>query len=520
MSKQNNEVSSSSEEQTVKKTTAKDNRKVAPKSSKTKVELSKNVKKIKVTEPKKNSKKPVKKTVSKKEESSSDESSSEEEAPKKPVKKTLSKKEESSSDESSSEEEAPKKPVKKTVSKKEESSSDESSSEEETPKKQVNKKEKNSEEEISNKTEEASFDESSIEEEANRAEISKDERNAEEESSYDEERIFEEKVMADRRNNRKSEFTRLVDNGETYSSQELADENAEESSSDIEQQSSSIDEEQLEDKDARVVFMKGIPFDLSEDDLKKKVNEIGKTVRVSIPVTGDRDRNKGFAFIEFVKEADAKRCLKLNDQELFGRKITVNLASSSERKKKYTLKLNNLPYKCSKEELVAFLEQHGEIKGCHIPMDDEDRCKGFAFVFCEDEDLFKKLMKSKLKFKDRTLFVRDADEQQSGKDKYDIRKKNVVDDDFKKNNRGEKRDFDKNRGFNKHGDNKKWNDRKSFSKDGDDRKSFKREGDRKSFKRDGDNRRKNFSNEKFDKRQNSDNKKEQKNRIVFDSDSE
>lgn len=52
-------------------------------------------------------------------------------------------------------------------------------------------------------------------------------------------------------------------------------------------------------EDARVLFVKNLAFNVTEDDIRKNFSKCGKIVAIKIPKFKDSDKPKGMAFIEF-----------------------------------------------------------------------------------------------------------------------------------------------------------------------------------------------------------------------------
>lgn len=78
---------------------------------------------------------------------------------------------------------------------------------------------------------------------------------------------------------------------------------------------------------AKKLFVGGLSYNTTEDTLRTAFAEIGEVT--SATVINDRltGRSKGFGFVEMANDADADAAIaKLHDQELDGRRITVNEA--------------------------------------------------------------------------------------------------------------------------------------------------------------------------------------------------
>ncbi|AFM97961.1 RNA binding domain-containing protein [Encephalitozoon hellem ATCC 50504] len=183
-----------------------------------------------------------------------------------------------------------------------------------------------------------------------------------------------------------------------------------ETESEIEEETSSESEEKSKKENPSLtVFIKGISYDLTEYDLKNEMEKIGKVVRVGIPMTNDYKRNKGFGYVEFSKEEDVKKALKLDGTVFLGREVVVNMAHPRENKQRHTIYISNIPFECDKRKLKKYFEEMGEVVGMSFPYDKEnDRLKGYGFVDFGNKEDYEKVLKKKLVFEDSSIYQRPA----------------------------------------------------------------------------------------------------------------
>lgn len=81
------------------------------------------------------------------------------------------------------------------------------------------------------------------------------------------------------------------------------------------------------------LFVGGLPFSMSEDELNEAFAAHGKVASAVIIKDRDTGRSKGFGFVEFENEEEGKAAEKaLNGTELGGRSITVNEARAREER--------------------------------------------------------------------------------------------------------------------------------------------------------------------------------------------
>lgn len=75
------------------------------------------------------------------------------------------------------------------------------------------------------------------------------------------------------------------------------------------------------------LFVGGINFKTTEDDLKEAFAQAGTVESAVIITERDTGRSKGFGFVEMSSEDEAKAAIDMWDQkELDGRTLTVNEA--------------------------------------------------------------------------------------------------------------------------------------------------------------------------------------------------
>lgn len=206
-------------------------------------------------------------------------------------------------------------------------------------------------------------------------------------------------------------------------SEEEASESPTETGSEEESQESSEKEEKEEkepeeSKDERTVFIKGISFSATEDDLKELFGKFGNINEIRIPKNRDGVSGKGFGYIEFDNK---KSCIdskeSLNETEFGGRTIIVDLAKSgprapgsdagrinNNRAGEHTVFLGNIPFDVDRDDFLDHLQKYADVKQLRIPEDRETgRPKGFAFASFETDSEAQKLINSNITYMDRTI---------------------------------------------------------------------------------------------------------------------
>lgn len=81
------------------------------------------------------------------------------------------------------------------------------------------------------------------------------------------------------------------------------------------------------------LFVGGIPYSTTEDELRQLFSEAGEVSLVNIPVDRFTGQGKGFAFVEMATEEGATKAIEtINETEFGKRKITVNEARPREER--------------------------------------------------------------------------------------------------------------------------------------------------------------------------------------------
>ncbi|NXA26325.1 NUCL protein, partial [Ibidorhyncha struthersii] len=141
--------------------------------------------------------------------------------------------------------------------------------------------------------------------------------------------------------------------------------------------------ENKKERDARTLFVKNLPYRLTEDEMRD-VFENAVEIRIVMNKEGN---SKGMAYIEFKTEAEANKALEEKQgAEIDGRAMVIDFTGEKshqdhqkgggERESK-TLIVNNLSYAASEETLQELFKKASSIK---MPQNNQGRPKGYAFV--------------------------------------------------------------------------------------------------------------------------------------------
>jgi nucleolar protein 4 len=80
------------------------------------------------------------------------------------------------------------------------------------------------------------------------------------------------------------------------------------------------------------LILRNIPFSIQEKALRAWLEKVGPLKELTIPVTSDNKRNRGFAFVEFDKKNLSEKAIKkLNGKLLQNRQVSLDYAQSKEK---------------------------------------------------------------------------------------------------------------------------------------------------------------------------------------------
>lgn len=89
----------------------------------------------------------------------------------------------------------------------------------------------------------------------------------------------------------------------------------------------------LEKRMPTKLFVGGIPYRTSDEELRQLFSQAGEVVSVFIPMDRETQRPRGFAFVEMSDDAGADKAISMFDgSDMGGRKIAVNKARPMEER--------------------------------------------------------------------------------------------------------------------------------------------------------------------------------------------
>ncbi|CAH1776150.1 unnamed protein product [Owenia fusiformis] len=140
------------------------------------------------------------------------------------------------------------------------------------------------------------------------------------------------------------------------------------------------------------IFVGGLPFDTSEDDVKAYFEKFGEVTNVNIKINQDTNKSRGFGFVTFATADEMNAAIDAKPHTLGGRNINIEKAKAPEQKRKVFL--GGLPPDAAEEDVKAFLSTFGVIEELNLPFDrTKNERKNFGFVTFEMEESATNLMK-------------------------------------------------------------------------------------------------------------------------------
>lgn len=96
-----------------------------------------------------------------------------------------------------------------------------------------------------------------------------------------------------------------------------------------------VQERHYPERKNAALFFGNLPFEATEEDIQALCEEVGPVASIRLGMDKDRDRSKGFAFVDFAVPEDSERAIQaLNDRDLHGRRLRVNRADEKSGRKR------------------------------------------------------------------------------------------------------------------------------------------------------------------------------------------
>ncbi len=81
------------------------------------------------------------------------------------------------------------------------------------------------------------------------------------------------------------------------------------------------------------LYVGNLSYNVTEEQLRELFGQAGKIKEIALIMDRDTRRPKGFGFVEMETQVEAQKAIEMfNDQELDGRRMTVNFARPKEER--------------------------------------------------------------------------------------------------------------------------------------------------------------------------------------------
>lgn len=149
-----------------------------------------------------------------------------------------------------------------------------------------------------------------------------------------------------------------------------------------------------EGQDTKTLFVRSVPFDATSEELSDFFS-LFAPVRHAVIVTDKEHNSRGFGFVSFALEEDAKLALEKGRESKFkDRTLRIDIAKRRDRqnkadmpsaevpeKKGTRLIVRNLPWSMEKvEKLKKQFQRYGTVVECTVPKNEKGKMRGFAFI--------------------------------------------------------------------------------------------------------------------------------------------
>jgi RNA recognition motif-containing protein len=171
----------------------------------------------------------------------------------------------------------------------------------------------------------------------------------------------------------------------------------------------------------RTVYVQGLPFSATEQDIKNFFKDAGDVLSIRLPKWHDSGKLKGYGHVEFKKSEGAAKALELNGQYMQDRYLTIDRPQvprslvapmpyqpSEKPAGCRTIFIKNLPYETSEEEITKHFMVYGPIKNVRLAVwNHTGKLKGIGYVDFKREDSAETAVKKSgsIVLKDRKIVV-------------------------------------------------------------------------------------------------------------------
>ena len=150
----------------------------------------------------------------------------------------------------------------------------------------------------------------------------------------------------------------------------------------------------------RTVYVQGLPFGATEDDVRNFFKGAGDIVSIRLPKWHDSGKLKGYGHVEFKKTEGAVKALDLNGEYLQDRYLTIErpmvpralsnpetIVPSEKPAGCRTIFIKNLPYETTEAEITEIFRVYGPIKTVRLAVwNHTGKLKGIGYIDYKRED--------------------------------------------------------------------------------------------------------------------------------------
>ncbi|CAG0916288.1 unnamed protein product [Notodromas monacha] len=143
--------------------------------------------------------------------------------------------------------------------------------------------------------------------------------------------------------------------------------------------------------DDRKIFIGGLSWETTEDNLKDFFSKHGEIENVNLKTDPNTGRSRGFAFVVFKAVDSVENVLNAGDLTIQNKKVEAKRAKARQGK----VFVGGLPAELSEDEIKAHFGSFGKIAQMEMPFDKvRNQRKGFCFITFENESAMKELLRN------------------------------------------------------------------------------------------------------------------------------
>jgi len=144
-------------------------------------------------------------------------------------------------------------------------------------------------------------------------------------------------------------------------------------------------------EDDRKIFIGGLSYDTTENDLREYFVQFGEVENVNLKKDPFTLRSRGFAFVLFKSQEGSNGAMKPDFHLIKERQCEPKRAKARQGK----VFVGGLKAEISDTDIRTHFSQYGNIVDVETPFDKmKNQRKGFCFIIYEDENVIKEILKN------------------------------------------------------------------------------------------------------------------------------